>query len=76
MGSLHAVSSLYFTRSGNVEFGTGSIRVLGHHGNYWSRTAAIEPNLTYILHINPATYPHFPDPFLRWYGFFTRCLAI
>jgi len=74
MGSLHAVSSLYFTRSGAIHLDTTSLRVLGVNGIFWSASTSNFADSAYDFFFI-ADYLYSSTYSGRVYGFSLRCLS-
>ena len=72
--SLCAVLSLYFTRSGDLNLATASLRGVGHSGDVWSEGVTARVNNTYHFHFySEEILPSIDD--LRWLSYTVRCLT-
>lgn len=72
--TLHAVSAIDFTRSGNTHLRTGSMRYAGFSNNYWSNVAhSIDKNAYYLTFSASDMSPDYY--YSRWDGFTVRCFS-
>jgi len=72
--SHYVASQANFTRSGDVNPNTGSLRSIGGIGHYWTSATYTNANNAYLLFFYSVdTYPS--NDTVRWSGFSLRCIT-